>query len=576
MDRFREFLREEYVGERLEIEPEKLRAIISRLLSELNLDLWYLEEEEGDIIAVSVDKLDRDVTSLVRIRSEPSAVDKEDIEELYEDMSDKRASNAIFITTSYFTKDAKELARDLPIRLVDGTELSEFIARYEEKYEEVKPGLTFLSSKSDNEVVKYFKVKRRKKILGFAGSEEKIEEIDRRYTPLGVFSIKKFSKDSMREDKAYIDLNSGELCYIEAGKIKRNDMIKRIMNLPPESREHLLDLMEHGVMDYEHVKGKYLSILEKKDLVYVYEREKGIIITLVDEVLGIFRSIFHGGELKPKEVTVKHVRSKLRIPEFDTSYDLEHFIESSSEIDKDYEPDPVNYKPEEILKILSRFYGSDVKFEGTVYLPYYRCKYLTPTGVRYKLLLSPKFRSFVPRPSEYEEIYKVIDKFPELPYLVLAAFYLIYDISEMENKIHVFSIAFLFVLLTVIVGTILKAIFRTERKIPYYGATIFRYGFPSLHSLASIGAIGFVYFVNPLFSLILIPIGLLYIYSRIKLGAHSVTDVLGGAIIGLPLGFFSGRYLLGIKLPYELELILCIIFFLMPIILCIFRVRYMP
>jgi len=585
MDDFERFWMERE-REELEIEPEKLRKVLSKILKEFNLELKSIEEtEEKDLVATCLDKLGREVTSLIRIRADTEGIERDDVEDFYEDMVEKRAVAAIFITTSYFFKDAKDFVEGLPIRLVDRTQLSEIIA----EIEAIKVEKAFVSGMNDSQVVKYFQKKIKGRVLGRFGMPENIEEIDRRYLPIGFFSLKKIEENVERRKFAYIDLSSGDLFYIDEGRIKKDDIIKNILNLPPESREHLMDLIEHGELPHEHIDGKHLVILKKRGLLGEYEegRGGGILSTMVNGIMSLVMIIidtageFVGiprSEHVPKEGTAqpKRVKARVNIPIFDQAYNLENFMEVSN-ASEEFDPDPMKYKPEEVEDILRKITGYEVKFENMVYFPYYLCKYSGPRGERYRRLYSVKFKEFFPRPGTYNVLYHIIDKFPELPYLILAVLYIHFNISETEKLMHVFSSSFLFLIICVFTGTLLKAIFKTERVTPYYGVSVFRYGFPSMHSLASIGAIGFVYFIEPmgpLLSLVLVPIGLLYVYSRIKIGAHSVTDVIGGAIIGLIMGIISGMHLLKIYLPYPLELIFTTLFVTILFIFIIIRIKY--
>ena len=137
--------------------------------------------------------------------------------------------------------------------------------------------------------------------------------------------------------------------------------------------------------------------------------------------------------------------------------------------------------------------------------------------------------------------------------------------------------------LAITVGILLKGVFRTQRTTPFYatqdyGIKVFRYGFPSLHSLASTGAVSFAYFINPLgplLSVLMLPIAVTYIYSRMRIGAHSRIDVVGGAIIGFFLGIISGILILGTKLPDLIEIFLSIIMAVALISSILARVKYM-
>lgn len=170
------------------------------------------------------------------------------------------------------------------------------------------------------------------------------------------------------------------------------------------------------------------------------------------------------------------------------------------------------------------------------------------------------------------ELHKVIDRIPELPYFFFAVVYVI--VNPGKDYVHIFSVAFIFLLMGVFLGTAIKLIFKTPRPRAYKTIKIFSYGFPSLHSLISVGAISFLYFVDLRISLLLIPVCALYMYSRIKLRVHTRGDVVGGAIIGLIFGAGVGFFGLGVFLPHNIELLFSILFFIVPAAISYLRIKF--
>ncbi|MEA3255378.1 MAG: phosphatase PAP2 family protein [Candidatus Altiarchaeota archaeon] len=577
--------------EELGIESKRLREIISRVLSEFDLELKSIEEIEGkkgDLLAICSDKLEEKVTSLIRISTDIEGVERFDVEDLYEDMLQGKSRTAVFITTSYFFKETKEFAEELPVKLIDKIKLSEIIA----EIEAIKRERAFVSDMSDRDVVNYFQRRIRGVTWGKLGLmiPETIAGIDRRYAPVGAFILKRV-EDTMEDRRpVYIDLSSGDILYIDEGAIKKDGFMKNILNLPKKSREHLMDLVEHGELHHEHIEGKHLTILEKKGLVSKYEKKSGGLLgSILKEIMTAFIEIISQvGELVTTSTTrpipppgaappvKKRVMAHINIPLFDQPYNLGRFMEVSK-ASEGFDPDPKIYEPEEIEEILNRTTNYEVKFEYMVYFPYYLGKYSSRKGERYMRLYSAKFKEFFPRPSSYGLLHHIINKYPELFYILVAVLYIGYSINEIEGIKQVFSAALIFMVICGITGTLLKAAFKTEREVPYYGVSIFRYGFPSLHSLLSIGLIGFVYFIDPIgpvFSLALIPVGLIYGYSRIRIRAHTLADVVGGGIIGLIIGILSGMYLLSIDFPEPVGTILAALFILTPFISIIVRIKY--
>jgi membrane-associated phospholipid phosphatase len=601
-DDFDKFWNELEKEKLLGIDPETLTKVLAKLLKESSLELKNVAEAEqkslissaaespGDLIVTSVDKLGKEAKILVRIEKGSTAIEKDDVEDLYSDMIDSGSLNAIFLTNSYYTKEAKEFAQGTPLRLVDRKELSDIV--YE--IESVSLQRAFVSEIGDQYVTNHFRNKLKNKLTNIILKlKDTINEIDRRYMPVGFFTVKKVTETVEKREHAYIDLTSGELYYIDEGKLMKSDVVKKILELPPEAKKTMIELMAQGALPLDHMSGRSLDILLKKGLVMIYDQKKtgGLgkeFFSLISFIVAeLTEPIIRRGELGPGMTTTinKYVSASIKVPPFDHPYNLEYFMEVTNASEA-YEPDQERYKPDEVAEVLSKMTGGEVKFNYNVYFPYYVCKYSGPQGVKYERVSSPKFKDFFPKASEYNTFYHIIDKFPDLPYLILAFLYIgyiSYSKLELAKLTHIFSSTLLYVALALAVGIILKGIFRTQRTTPFYatqdyGITVFRYGFPSLHSLASCGAITFCYFIDPmgpLLSVLMIPIAMTYIYSRLRIGAHSKTDVVGGAIIGIILGAISGWLILGTKLPDMIEIILSFLMIAGLVGSILARIKYM-
>ncbi len=572
-DRFWDELEKENL---LGIDPDTLRKILVKLLSEWGLTLKTIEEtERKDLVVGSSDKVGKDVETLVRVEEENQGIDKDDVEDFYSDMVERGALNAVYFTNSYFTKDAKEFAAGLPLKLVDRQELSNLV--YD--IEAVMLRKAFVSDIDDAHVSRYFKEKLKNRITNlFLRASDKIQEIDRRYLPIAFFSLRKVSGDTESRKYAYVDLSDGDLYYIDEGELKENGLLRQLLELPEEARRQLLELISQGDMLYEHVQGKNLSILMKNGLVGIYDRKRfngnaftrevdafaSFFAAELGEFVGIKRGDYRNLENNPAK---KYVSANFRMPSLEHPFDLEHFMEIAT-AQKEFDADKEKYSSDEICALLKALTQSaEVKYNYIVYMPYYRAKYTGPRGVNYGRVSSLKYKPFFPKPGSYSFIYQVINKFPDFPYLIVAFFYISAYWSQAPKMLHVFACALLFIALAILVGIVLKGIFRTERATPFYATTdygipLFRYGFPSLHSLASTGAITFSYFIDPggpLLSVVLTPIAVAYIYSRIRIGAHNQTDVVGGAIVGFFLGIVAGMTILRLPLPLFIEIILSVL-----------------
>jgi len=169
-------------------------------------------------------------------------------------------------------------------------------------------------------------------------------------------------------------------------------------------------------------------------------------------------------------------------------------------------------------------------------------------------------------------LYYLIDRIPELPYFALAFFYMSY--TPPARSMHVFAVAFFYLLTSIALGVALKALLKTERPCEYHCIPAVRYDVPSLHTFISVGAASFVYFVDPLYCLIMVPLGLLYMHSRLKLGLHTKNAVYAGAVLGALTGLFYGLMLYKVSFG-GLEPVYAFLFFLTPVSATLFRFRYL-
>lgn len=166
------------------------------------------------------------------------------------------------------------------------------------------------------------------------------------------------------------------------------------------------------------------------------------------------------------------------------------------------------------------------------------------------------------------DAYELIDRVPELPYFALALVYAFNTPVEVAR--HVFAVAFCFLSASVFVGVLLKCTLKTERPVKYHCLPAVKYDIPSLHTQVSVGAVVFVYFVDPRYCLVLAPIGALYMVSRVKLGLHTRSAVYCGALIGLVMGYLAGQ-LLGRVDFGGYDLLLSAAFFATPLSATAFR-----
>ena len=235
----------------------------------------------------------------------------------------------------------------------------------------------------------YFESRRKKKILMF-GSEERIDQIMKRYAPLGKFEVIKkeetktgviFKKKSLVEKKntLYVDLAHLKLFYIRKGMlgkasgIERSDILQILSDLPKEARDLLLDLMEFGSVTYEQVCNdldeKQRILLMQKGLIEKYTSKSDNIMSLASEEAN------YG---YPQEKV--YVRSKVHIPKFeDKVYELSSFLKKDEVIDASCPKDSIEFSPEETSELLEELFLGEAIFDGVVYTPYYLCRYMSGT-----------------------------------------------------------------------------------------------------------------------------------------------------------------------------------------------------
>jgi membrane-associated phospholipid phosphatase len=91
--------------------------------------------------------------------------------------------------------------------------------------------------------------------------------------------------------------------------------------------------------------------------------------------------------------------------------------------------------------------------------------------------------------------------------------------------------------------------------------------------MISIGALTFVYYINPWLALLLLPVGLFYAYARLKGGYHTKKDILGGIVLGLILGAWVGSLIDELFLPEKMELLFALLFFIFPACASIARIK---
>jgi len=381
---------------RLPLDTEKIRLLIEKIVSRHNLTLKSIEAAGGgDYLAKSVDSTGSRVFSLVRIEVSDEPIGLDSLDDFHTDAVERNSDRSILITNSVFTGDAKLFAAEKSIILVDGKELGSILAEDEWEIEKA-----FVSGKTDEEVLEYFESKRKKKRLGI-GREESIEEINRRYSPVVCYLVAYTGEEVVEKTHVYVDLTFGDIYRIHKEKLERIDIIRRIMNLPEGARELLIELLMEEELDQEHINGKDLEILKKRKLIQIETKEetKGLFQLIIDEILDILRITSHGiseigtgGASKSKTVEGAKIKTKfrkmvspgLKLKKFDNAYDLEFYV-NTSRPGREFEPDEIKYDKEVIARILDAITEEkeEVNLKYLIYMPYYKCSYLSQDRYRY-------------------------------------------------------------------------------------------------------------------------------------------------------------------------------------------------
>jgi len=379
------------------IPPEKVRLVVERILSRNNLTLKSLDEtEDGDYIAKSTDVGGSRIFSFVRLESAEKGIERGSLEDFYNEAVEKNSDRHIFITDSVFTEEAQAFAAEKYIILVDGKEMESILV--EEK--EIEAEKAFVSVKNDREAFKYFNIRRIKKKFHVFGTEEKIEEIDRRYSPVACYMVSTVAEEVVEKTRVYVDLAYGDIYSVLGGRVEKSGIIRRILSLPDDAKELLLELLEHEKIDEEHVSGKALEILKKRRFVNVERKEKssGILIVIIDEILDALRLVSRGvSELgstssqaetvyrdQLKTTTREMVSPDLQLTRFDNTYDLEFYLRTAKPT-PEFDRDEIKYDRDEIARILDAITKEqeEIEFKYLIYLPYYKCTYLGKDKYRY-------------------------------------------------------------------------------------------------------------------------------------------------------------------------------------------------
>jgi len=389
------------------------------------------------------------IISLIRASPYIRPVSKDDVLDLNKSMLSRGAVRAAYITTSEFSPEAEEAARELPISLIgkyqilEGLENRGFGGDKElisalEKFglaEKYFQGVeqSFVVGRENLEAKKYFEGRGKKKnFLGKVVGADVPIQIRLRYAPVAVYKFVTIKdvwtgtqelRKVEKRDHLFMNLNNLDLYYL-LSKRKKNvtettlnisDLIRKISTLPEDSRTYLMHLMQHGDLLVEDFESVHLTILKNKKVIETYEGDKekplkdltdmaeqfleGILETMiyiVDELLTGITSMGDEGAKKEEEKPKKKVGAAVNMPDaLGGVYDLWNLMEAERGRKLDSDLDPVVYSSSNQIPLLSAILKASVSCEGVMFLPYYRAKYINPKTkkvTKYEILYVPRFK----------------------------------------------------------------------------------------------------------------------------------------------------------------------------------------
>jgi hypothetical protein len=426
----------------------EFQGVIAKFVEKMGFQIEssrILDDGSIDFRAQTVNPMGGKVASLIRASTYSRLVNANDIRDLHASMISAAAVRAAYITTSGFSDDAVEAARDKPISLINKYQLMDSLEKRglvsdrtlmesldkfgmaEQHFQGQEQ--SFAMGRTEDEAKKFFETKAKK--------GEKLAGLAVHYAPLTVLKVVTL-KELVTEDQTlrsvekkdymFVNLNSLELYYILQKRKKnvtesmlmRSDIIKRINGLPDESKEHLLHLLDFGDLPIEDLQGKELSILKNKKVIEIYEGDKGstaeslrelaevflegmieTVIMVVDEIVSGISSMGEERE-KPKkdeEKPKKKVTAVVNMPHLIGGiYDIWKYLEAVRGMKEEAETDPIVYSSNEVSRILKSVMKGKVRSEGIIFMPYYKGKYveLKTGNVKYEVLVAPRFKSLEP------------------------------------------------------------------------------------------------------------------------------------------------------------------------------------
>lgn len=112
-------------------------------------------------------------------------------------------------------------------------------------------------------------------------------------------------------------------------------------------------------------------------------------------------------------------------------------------------------------------------------------------------------------------------------------------IKEQRNNIYYFNLMVFtvgYILSILLTAHILVQIFLLNYTLSVFGVSIINKKFKiSIHSITAAGTGAFLIFIDPYFSILVLIITILIMWSRVRLGVHTLAEVISGMIYGFSL-----------------------------------------
>ncbi|MBD3261366.1 MAG: hypothetical protein GF334_06720, partial [Candidatus Altiarchaeales archaeon] len=402
---------------------QAIKLFLSRMGFKVT-DTVSMPDGSTDFLAKTSHPMGGEVYSLIRASPLSRQINVGDVKDLYSLMDSRKAVRSAYISLSDFDKQAREYAKDKPLSLInkyqlvssmekrgltDDQQLMERLNRFglaERHYGDAE--YSFVFSMTRQQVDSYFKKKESKSFLG--KPKDKLVRVMNRYAPVGAFRVSSTKEVRTGEhylrsievrNYVFVNLNNLDLFYVASKRrgggverqLKRSPILRTIIQLPDASRQHLIDLLDHGDLPVEALGEKDLSILTNRGVVSVYtgskegktflkfvqrltEDVRDILLMVVTEILS---SSAEPAASEDEVEVEKKATAELNLPHaFGGEYNLFDHLQVREGVNPDVEVDDVEYPSRDISLFLGKVFQASVQSKGIVFLPYYRARYVKP------------------------------------------------------------------------------------------------------------------------------------------------------------------------------------------------------